>query len=705
MTTTLPPATLEAIERATGRPILNRGTEVRADCPLCGKGSRTSTKLRVTLGRSGLFAHCYSCNAPSRTILRAFGIEGASERGPLPAAYRPPEPDPVVRAEPLPPLSPAAVQVYMAAIARPGRTGRIEYGSTDGRRGTHERTALPPSSPGGKPGKDIRMWGLRGHGWYPRKWLPEGGPTTGQPRFLTEGEKDAGVIAQLGYEAYSAPGGAGRFRSLALGPVIADSLGDGAPLYIIQDNDVAGYRWGQAVHDALVEQGVRVIHPSPVQEAIGDSLADNPERLKGIVEGSLPHFATVLEAYFLLGFNTAKCGNGQGKLEIPRPEITAEKRCRSGYGRRGTAAADVNSGVYRTLTMPVDCRKCNACLECRLDEIWALWAAAEPQDGAQTRVAFLDLASVDMVGEALTAQRRRIGCKREPAFRATVRREVEAVDEDSEPEYRYDVLIWYRDGLSGEGVDNTRAWAVERSIRCEIERDLTVYRGDFGAVLAERSIRGEDGKRKNTTGFWQWPVKFAPPSPPVYTLGRDAHRVHVPGERGSIEPDGSEAALKRLEIERRDPELGAALNARDWMQRVSISVAQWDKLVQDVQEGLRPPMLPGYKGPPGLLRDAVWAWLYVKPVRTAHLEVYARIGAEQVAVKSEPLRPPLTEIALGLKRLQRRMDASELAGGAVSLIEPPASDEIGAEDYDTWDDFDVPLPDWDDDWEPDWEPL
>ena len=694
---------IHAVAQRLNRPI-QRG-ELRADCPLCGKGSKSSTKLRISHGRAGgLFAYCYSCNAPSRDILRALGVEPPSTGyTPPPAAYQPPEPVGAPTAAPLPPLSPSAVRVYMAAIATPGRTGRIEYGSTDGRQGTHERTALPPSLPGGKPGKDIRMWGLRGHGWYPRKWLPAGGPTLELPRFLTEGEKDAGIIAQLGYEAYSAPGGAGRFRSLALEPVISDSLADGAPLVIIQDNDAAGYRWGAAVHAKLRAAGVTVVRPSPAAEDVGDSLADNRELLLELAETlhtkKLADFAMgggVGKRHFYLDTPIAKSANFLSKAEIARPERPDYLRCKAGYARRGTAAADVGAGGGgRTLTMPVDCRKCERCLEWQRIERWAQWEAGAPSCGEQARLDFLDMDYAAM-RKALRSQQQRCGCRGEPAFHVTVRRELPAEDEDSSPEYRYDVLVWYRDGLSEKGVKNTRAWAARQGIQCEIERGLTVTKADFDGVLTGRTIRGEDGRRTYTSGFWSWPVKFEPPPEPAHILGRDAHRVHIPGERGAVAPVGSEAAMKRLEVVRRDRELGAALNARDFMAPVAIPRLTWERMRELADDGSPLPNLPGYKGPPGLIREAVLASLYRRPMRDCYLAVLARVGADPGSVLELPRRErmPLTDIADGLRQLKRRLDASELAGGAVALIEPPASEAIEANDYASWEDWDVAMPYW-----------
>ena len=706
------PATLEAVASITGREIDLR-TEVRADCPLCGKDDPQASKLRVSQEEhGGLFAWCYSCNAPSRTILRALGVNASGSSGrpvqrekdkPLPGLMAPEGSEP-----PPGPIAPVAMRMYMNAIRTPGRAYEVKYYSIDGRVGTHKRTALPPEPGRTKPGKRITMTGLKGHGWYPRKWVPSGGPVIGRPRCITEGEADAGLIAERGLEAYSTPGGAGRYRSLALNNVVNDALADGSPVIIIQDNDAPGYKWGDAITLALVAQGVSVYRPSPVQLPVGDSLADDPGRLREIVHaietggdggGGVSYFATKktpcqdLVTYCKY---VAKYDTPQGA--IPRMKRPSDRRCMAGYGRRGTAAADLGSGKGQKLTMPVACRKCDQCREWDLDERSMLWVAGDPVAGCQTIVRFFDLGTVDDVRKALHAQhRRKGGCEGQPAFHVTIPQEHPAVDDDSEPTYTYDIIIWYRDRLPVGAVANTREGARDLGIRCEVEEGATVTRADFaGAMTGVGMLRSETGRRKRRFGPWQWPVKWAPASAPVYTLGRDAHRVHVPGERGSVEPDGSEAAMRRLEIERRDRETGSALNAKDWMVGVVIPEPEWKRLVQDVQEGLRPPRLPGYHGPPGLLRDAVWAWLYVKPVRAAYLEVYARIGAA-VGDVAELERGPLSDVARGLRQLERRLKASELAGGGVSLVEPPASDEIGVEDYDAWDDFDVAMPEWDDD--------
>ena len=115
---------------------------LRGACPLCG-GSDNATKCRVSLMGEYVLGHCYGCEAPSRDLLAAFGIEREpGHASVLPAAYIPPDPKPfILEPEPPPAHIPFASAIdYLADIQSEQGSG-VVYTHPDGRKGKHHRWA------------------------------------------------------------------------------------------------------------------------------------------------------------------------------------------------------------------------------------------------------------------------------------------------------------------------------------------------------------------------------------------------------------------------------------------------------------------------------------------------------------------------------------------------------------------------------------
>ena len=723
MNTTLSLPTLDDAQRATGG-TLSR-TEVRSDwCPMCGQSRKGSNKLWISHARrgDGLVAKCFSCgdDAPSRKILTALGLVRDDGDRPVRPAYRPepreyqpgidPYPGllaPTGAAPDLPALGLADAVEYLTNIRTPGREGRVQYRNVDGRTATHRRWLQPDG------GKAARNWGLKAHGWYPRFWLPAN--PFENILLIFEGEKDPAIACTLGYAAVSTPGGGNRAPSMIIDSIVAWARENRAMIVLCQDHDGPGHGWARELYTALRAQWKMVYRHVPVELPDGDSLADDPERLARVIQVAREHFLASCVVYppphpvqpEPLTTQDAKKSNKRVIERRPRP---AEFQCGAGHYCRGTAAPDVDDNAY--FTSPACCGKCENCLAWWSMGHWEKWLAGEPLPGRQSSVEFLGLSDLGATRIVERAQQQRTDCYGSPAFHG-VRMGVRKRDSRN-----VDVVIFYRDGLSEKGERLTRKWAARKGIECVIKHGLTVARGDFDDVLIRKAVKGEDGRVKRLAGFWHWPVTYAKKTS-NYFMGSNTQQFQVedvprragdpqPGRAKAVKVTGTQAALERYELLRKDHELGTTLNAVDWTRSRWFTEGEWAALKGEVMGGKRLSLPKWCKAPSGLVRDAILAQLGRKELRTAYLVVYERIGGPPgpppEPVKGEP--EYLTEVQLGLKRLERRLNASEMSGGGVSLIEPPASDEIGVEDYDAWDDWDVAVPDWDEECEPeDWRAL
>ena len=115
---------------------------LRGACPLCG-GSDNATKCRVSLMGDYVLAHCYGCEAPSRDLLAAFGVEREpGHAAVLPAAYIPPDPKPfILEPEPPPAHIPFASAIDYLADIQSAQGSGVVYTHPDGRKGKHRRWA------------------------------------------------------------------------------------------------------------------------------------------------------------------------------------------------------------------------------------------------------------------------------------------------------------------------------------------------------------------------------------------------------------------------------------------------------------------------------------------------------------------------------------------------------------------------------------
>ena len=225
---------------------------LRGACPLCG-GSDNATKCRVSLMGEYVLAHCYGCEAPSRDLLAAFGVERElGQAAALPApAYFAPDPKPfILEPEPPPAHIPfASAEAYLRNIQTAEGSG-VVYTHPDGRKGKHRRWATPDG------GKETRNPGIAGPGWYARIWLPRH-LDRAVTIIVCEGEKDAARATLAGQYGVSVPGGAGRMGSADYTAVKELNDKTRLPVLIAGDADQAGTRGVGAAIEALIDVGIR----------------------------------------------------------------------------------------------------------------------------------------------------------------------------------------------------------------------------------------------------------------------------------------------------------------------------------------------------------------------------------------------------------------------------------------------------------------
>ena len=159
-----------------------------------------------------VLAHCYGCEAPSRDLLAAFGVEREpGHAAVLPAAYIPPDPKPfILEPEPPPAHIPFASAIDYLADIQSAQGSGVVYTHPDGRKGKHRRWATANG------GKETRNPGITGPRMVrPGIWLPQY-KDRAVAIIVCEGEKDAARAALAGQYGVSVPGGAGRMGSCRL---------------------------------------------------------------------------------------------------------------------------------------------------------------------------------------------------------------------------------------------------------------------------------------------------------------------------------------------------------------------------------------------------------------------------------------------------------------------------------------------------------
>ena len=372
---------------------------LRGACPLCG-GSDNATKCRVSLMGEYVLAHCYGCEAPSRDLLAAFGIEREpGQAATLPAAYIPPDPKPfILEPEPPPAHIPfESAQAYLRDI-RTGEGSGMVYTHPDGRKGRHRRWATADG------GKETRNPGITGPGWYARIWLPQHLDRAGTI-IVCEGEKDAARAALAGQFGVSVPGGAGRMGSADYTAVKKITDETGLPVLIAGDADQAGTRGVGAAIEALIDIGIRPQMWLPYETA------------GCMLDHDLDYVRELLERRF---------GKGNNGTPVRRPpQRSREQWCDTNSAQSGMAFELARED--KTRWMRFDCGKCEKCTEWRLMTIQKRWNLAN-EDAANPLHTHISITGLkpsqtqrftEQRAEAMSAMRARDG--RGPWLRYTTR--------------------------------------------------------------------------------------------------------------------------------------------------------------------------------------------------------------------------------------------------------------------------------------------
>ena len=330
---------------------------LRGACPLCG-GSDNATKCRVSLMGEYVLAHCYGCEAPSRDLLAAFGIEREpGHAATLPAAYIPPDPKPFI----LEPVSPPAHIPFASAIdyladIQSAQGSGVVYTHPDGRKGKHRRWATADG------GKETRNPGVSGHGWYARIWLPQY-PDRAVAIIVCEGEKDAARAALAGQFGVSVPGGAGRMGSADYTAVkeLADETG--LPVLIAGDADQAGTRGVGAAIEALIDVGIRAAMWLPY-DTPGCMLDHDPDYVRDLLER---RFANDLPG----------SGVDWDDVRQPKPKaLWCTSPATSGMEYELAGEGEVRWARF-------ECGRCQHCIDWRKEQIKNRWDRARRKTAAK----------------------------------------------------------------------------------------------------------------------------------------------------------------------------------------------------------------------------------------------------------------------------------------------------------------------------------
>ena len=155
------------------RPHRESGVPTLRGClPVMRRLGYQATKCRVSLMGDYVLAHCYGCEAPSRDLLAAFGIErepGTSGDASCPCIH-PAGPETVhPRTRTAPPAHIPFASAEATTLQEHSVSSRAAAWSTripTGARVGIARWATPDE------GKETRNPGIAGPGWYARIWLP-----------------------------------------------------------------------------------------------------------------------------------------------------------------------------------------------------------------------------------------------------------------------------------------------------------------------------------------------------------------------------------------------------------------------------------------------------------------------------------------------------------------------------------------------------
>ena len=199
----------------------NEGTK-RYKCPV-HRGKNRSVAVGFINGRA--WAKCWSHGCPSKDILAALNLSNSQSR-----PWTPPPPKrsrPTLSIKPLTPVSPTQALDYLLGIRTPEGAG-ITYQRDDGQSGRHWRNPDKRRNPG-----------VTGDGWQLRRFDPVD-PSAALVIALSEGEKDAAIMASSGVIAFTAPRGAQSLPQADFTELVALAKETGLPVLLCGDNDKVG---------------------------------------------------------------------------------------------------------------------------------------------------------------------------------------------------------------------------------------------------------------------------------------------------------------------------------------------------------------------------------------------------------------------------------------------------------------------------------
>ena len=194
----------------------------RYKCPV-HHGKNLSVAVGFIDGRA--WAKCWSRDCASADILAALGLTDNTPS----ITWTPPPPRlrPTIGIKPLTPVSHTQAVDYLLGIETPEGAG-IAYQRNDGQRGRHWRNPDKRRNPN-----------VTGDGWQLRRFDPAD-PSIATAICLTEGEKDAALLAAAGLIAFTAPRGAQSLPGADFTELVELAKDKGLPVLLCGDNDKVG---------------------------------------------------------------------------------------------------------------------------------------------------------------------------------------------------------------------------------------------------------------------------------------------------------------------------------------------------------------------------------------------------------------------------------------------------------------------------------
>ena len=245
------------------------GRTKRYKCPVHG-GKKKSVAV---WWNNGPRAYCHSRQCAQADILAALGITNSQ-----PFTWTPPPPPRLrsaISVKPLPPVTPVQALDYLSGINAPAGAG-ITYQRDDGLKKSAYRAGS-------------ERWttkGMSGNGWMARRFNPVD-PSAAQAICISEGEKDAAILATAGLIAFAAPRGAQSLPGADFGELVELAKETGLPVLLCGDNDLVGRDAMRKVGDLL--RGLKPIDTADYAPEKG-SVADlHPEDLQSLIFHKLRH--------------------------------------------------------------------------------------------------------------------------------------------------------------------------------------------------------------------------------------------------------------------------------------------------------------------------------------------------------------------------------------------------------------------------------